>query len=266
MSPDGSKLDFDVHLDTFSGPFDLLLSLIAKHEMDVTELALAQVTDEFVAYVNAEDHWNLSQISEFLVVAATLLELKAFRLLPTSSQDHQDFELLEARDLLFARLLQYKAFKEAARTINERLEQMSPLYPRQVQLEPQFTALLPELIWSIGPHELAGIAYDVLNRPHDEPKISIEHLHSASASLPEQAEILAARLTSQGPMSFRELTYDAGSTALIVARFLALLELFRRGVVGFDQVSPLGELTIRWTGASEIVPDDFHDYTQEVPA
>ena len=256
---------FEVHLVNFTGPFDLLLGLIAKHKLDITEVALAQVTDEFIAAVRAAEDgdapWELNQISEFLVVAATLLDLKAARLLPAGDvEDAEDLEMLEARDLLFARLLQYRAYKEVARGIAERLELQARSLPRTVALEPQLAALLPELVLSIGPAELAILAAHALAPRQAPPGVDLTHLYAPAVSVREQAAVLVDRLRRSGSSSFRALVHDAGTTLVIVVRFLALLELFREGVVAFDQVSPLGDLTVRWTGTDDVEVDVTDDY------
>ncbi|WP_426595670.1 segregation and condensation protein A [Cellulomonas sp. McL0617] len=253
---------FEVHLTNFSGPFDLLLGLIAKHKLDITEVALAQVTDEFIGFLKAaEKEWDLGQASEFLVIAATLLDLKAARLLPSADvEDQEDIELLEARDLLFARLLQYRAYKLVAADLAERFATEGRRFPRLVTLEPHLAALLPELVWQIGPEELAALAARAEQPRAAAPGVDISHLHAPAVSVREQAAVLVDRLRHGGAMSFRALTADADATIVVVARFLALLELFREGAVGFDQVTPLGELTVRWTGAAEgdiEVSDDF---------
>lgn len=257
---------FEVHLDNFSGPFDLLLSLIAKHELDITEVALARVTDEFIAAVRAaeasESPWELGRLSEFLVVAATLLDLKAARLLPSGEvEDAEDLEMLEARDLLFARLLQYRAFREVAESFGERLAAQARSVPRAVPLEPALAALLPELVLEIGPGELAVLAAHAL-RPKAAPTVDVSHLHGPAVTVREQAAVIVDRLRRGGAGSFRTLVQDADSTLVVVCRFLALLELFREGVVAFDQARPLGDLTIRWTGSDDgevEVSDDFDD-------
>src|SRR5690625_6075119 len=149
--------DFEVNLEVFSGPFDLLLSLISKHRLDITEVALAQVTDEFISFV-ADRDWPLEESSEFLVIAATLLDLKAARLLPAGEiEDPEDLARLEARDLLFARLLQYRAFREVADQFHEQFENLRGWYPRGVALEPWVAKLLPELVWSV---ELEAFRYN----------------------------------------------------------------------------------------------------------
>ncbi|EWT06742.1 chromosome segregation protein ScpA [Intrasporangium chromatireducens Q5-1] len=246
---------FEVHLDVFQGPFDLLLGLIAKHKLDITEVALAKVTDEFVAHLKAAqadgagDSWDLSQASEFVVVAATLLDLKAARLLPqVGPEDEEDLALIEARDLLFARLLQYRAYKDIARTFADRMATFGRITPRQAGLEPEFAALLPELVIAVTPEQFAMIAARALT-PKTPPTVGLEHLHAPQVSVREQAAILVERLRARGQVSFRALVADADSTLVIVARFLALLELFKEAAIAFEQAEALGELDIRWTGA-----------------
>ncbi|MCC2333315.1 segregation/condensation protein A [Cellulomonas sp. zg-Y766] len=253
----------------FSGPFDLLLGLIAKHKLDITEIALAKVTDEFIAHIRAAERaalqggkdWDLSQASEFLLVAATLLDLKAARLLPSAQvEDAEDLELLEARDLLFVRLLQYRAYKVVAGDLGTLLEAGSRRYGRQVPLEPHLAALLPELVWQMGADQLAELAARALTPPAPPPGVDISHLHAPVVSVRDQAAVLVDRLRHHGATTFRALTADAGEPVVVVVRFLALLELFREGAVAFDQVVPLGELTVRWTGSDDgdvTVSDDF---------
>lgn len=244
---------FEVQLENFSGPFDLLLRLISKHELDITEIALAQVTDEFIVYIrvagDSDDGWALNEASEFLLVAATLLDLKASRLLPSGQvEDEEDIALFEARDLLFARLLQYKAFKEVAANLAERLGVEHARFPREVPLETQFTVLLPKLVWKADANVLAALATEALEpREPETTGVGLDHLHGSAVSVWEEAEFLSALLSSGQPHSFRELTADADEVLVVVARFLALLEMFRDAVVSFDQLLPLGELTVRWT-------------------
>lgn len=257
---------FEVHLDVFQGPFELLLGLISKHKLDITEIALAQVTDEFMAHIRAhqasDTEWDLSQASEFLLVAATLLDIKSARLLPQlGPEDEEDLALIEARDLLFARLLQYRAFKEVAAAFAERMATAGRMTARQAGLEPQFAALLPELIMGITPGQLAMIAAHAMT-PKVAPTIGLEHLHAPTVSVREQAGLIVARLRQLRTCSFRSLVADADSTLVIVARFLALLELFRESAVAFDQAEALGALTVRWTGQDdgEIgVSDEFDE-------
>ena len=247
-APQGARGGFEVHLDNFDGPFDLLLSLISKHEMEITEVSLARVTDDFLALVREQSSWDLSQASEFLVVAATLLDLKAARLLPQGEVDDlEDLELLEARDLLFARLLQYRAFKEVAASFAAMLDGPRA-YPRDVRLEPHFAMLLPELVWTADAEHLARLAAHALQPSPSSQGVSLAHLHGSPVSVKEQAAVIASRLQRAGAASFRSLIADADGLNVVVARFLALLELFRESLVAFDQMRSLGELTVRWTG------------------
>ncbi|HLL69294.1 MAG TPA: segregation/condensation protein A [Micromonosporaceae bacterium] len=256
---------FMVRLTNFTGPFDLLLQLIGKHKLDVTEVALHTVTDDFIAYIRAMgEEWDLDEASEFLVVAATLLDLKAARLLPSASvEDEEDLALLEARDLLFARLLQYKAFKEVAAFISALEAVGSKRYPRAVALEPRYAAALPDLVLGISPERLAVLAHRALS-PRPMPVVSTEHVHMVRVSVREHAELLSARLVSMRTAAFRTLCEDCHSTLEVVARFLALLELYREGLVEFDQAQALGELTVNWTGPDDAaVTIDVEEYEGE---
>ncbi|WP_372727899.1 ScpA family protein [Nocardioides sp.] len=252
---------FELHLHNFEGPFDLLLSLIAKHKLDITEVSLSQVTDDFIAFVKAGGPtWDLEQTTSFLLVASTLLDLKAARLLPQGDvEDEEDLALLEARDLLFARLMQYKAFKLVASVLDQRLNEESKRHPRAVGLEERFATLLPEVLIGIGLDDFARLAERALE-PKPILEVSLQHIHAAKVSVREQAAIVVDRLRRSGTMTFRALCGDSPDTLTTVARFLSLLELFREGAVSFDQVTPLGELTVRWTGGDEAeieITDEF---------
>jgi len=261
---------FEVKLANFSGPFDLLLGLISKHQLDITEVALATVTDEFIKYIKGlqqlGEDWALDEASEFLVIAATLLDLKAARLLPAGEvEDAEDIALLEARDLLFARLLQYKAFKHVAGLLGTTLEQESLRYPRQVALEAQFAALLPELVWKYTPQDFAALAEAALKPKDAAPtEVGLAHLHATPVSVKEQAEIMGLRLRLGRALTFRALIADAETTLVVVARFLALLEMFRDEAVAFDQLVPLGELSVHWTAdngdwSSENIREEYEE-------
>ena len=246
---------FSVHLSNFDGPFDLLLQLISRHKLDITEVSLSLVTDEFIAYIRAlelsGEGWRLDQATEFLVVAATLLDLKAARLLPSGEvEDEEDLALLEARDILFARLLQYRAFKEIASSFQTMIEAADKAFPRVVALDPALSALLPEVLIGVGPERFAAIAERVLT-PKAPPVVAIEHLHMALVSVSEQSKLVVEALRQSKTMSFRSLCHDADSTLVVVARFLALLDLYRQGNLRFHQVIALGELQISWTGSDE---------------
>ncbi len=256
---------FSVHLTNFDGPFDLLLQLISRHKMDITEVALSAVTDEFIAFIRAleisGEGWRLDQATEFLVIAATLLDLKAAKLLPSGEvEDEEDLALLEARDLLFARLLQYRAFKEIAATFNQRIEAFDKTFARVVSLDPALASLLPEVLIGVGAARFAAIAERVLT-PKSAPVVAIEHLHSALVSVTEESKLVVEALRKGRTMSFRSLISDATSTLVVVARFLALLDLYRQGALRFNQVVALGDLQISWTGAEtgEIETTDEFD-------
>lgn len=249
---------FEVHLDNFEGPFDLLLSLISKHKLDITEIALSRVTDEFIAHVKTlGPSWDLEQTTSFLLVASTLLDLKTARLLPQGDvEDEEDLALLEARDLLFARLLQYKAFKQVASVLERRLAGESQRHPRAVGLEERFAGLLPEVLIGIGLDQFAALAAKALE-PRPEQEVSLQHIHAPQVSVREQAALIVERLQRSGTMTFRALCGDSPDTLTTVARFLSLLELFREGAVSFDQLSPLGELSVRWTGGEDADETEF---------
>lgn len=268
LEGDGLTGGFAVRLDNFEGPFDLLLTLIGKHKLDVTEVALSKVTDEFIAHIKAAgDVWDLEQTTSFLLVASTLLDLKAARLLPSGDvEDEDDLALLEARDLLFARLLQYRAFKQVATVLETRIEAEALRHPRAVGLDERFATLLPDVLIGLGLQEFAALAYRALE-PKPEPELSLAHIHAPAVSVREQAHVVVERLRVLGTLTFRKLAADAPDTMTRVARFLALLELFREGVLAFDQVTPLGELTIRWTGGEdeEIEINDEFDGTPLSP-
>ncbi|MCX4517389.1 segregation/condensation protein A [Streptomyces anulatus] len=261
---------FTVRLVNFEGPFDLLLQLISKHKLDVTEVALSKVTDEFMAYIRAMGpEGDLDQTTEFLVVAATLLDLKAARLLPAAEvEDEADLALLEARDLLFARLLQYRAYKRIAEIFQGRLESEGRRHPRTVGLEEQHAALLPEVVISIGPEGFARLAVKAM-QPKPRPQVYVDHIHAPLVSVREQAGLVAERLREAGAaVSFAVLTEDAPDTLTVVARFLALLELYREKAVTLDQDEALGDLLVAWCGGAEadpVVTDEFDQELNGVP-
>ncbi|MFJ4416904.1 segregation/condensation protein A [Streptomyces sp. NPDC088925] len=258
-----AKGGFTLRLDNFEGPFDLLLQLISRHKLDVTEVALSRVTDEFMAHIRGMgSEWDLDQTTEFLVVAATLLDLKAARLLPVAEvEDEADLALLEARDLLFARLLQYRAYKQVADIFAGRLAREARRFPRTVALEPRFAELLPDVVIRIGPEGFARLAVKAM-QPKPEPSVYVDHIHAPLVSVREQAGLLVARLREVGEADFGALVADTDDTLTVVARFLALLELYREKAVALEQEEALGTLTVRWTGGEEdaaasAVTDEF---------
>ena len=264
---------FAVHLENFDGPFDLLLQLISRHKMDVTEVSLSIVTDEFIGYIRkleeSGEGWQLDQATEFLVVAATLLDLKAAKLLPQGEvEDEADLALLEARDLLFARLLQYRAFKEIAATFAERISMAEKSFARTTALDPHFAALLPEVLIGVGAERFAVIADRVLY-PKAPPVVSVEHIHKPLVNVAEQTKFVVAALRLAKHLSFRALVHDAEEPMVVVARFLALLDLYRSGSLRFEQLEAFTDLQISWVGSAsgeiaitqefdvEISPEDF---------
>ncbi|MER6216016.1 segregation and condensation protein A [Streptomyces sp. NPDC001272] len=261
-APDAPAGRFTLRLENFEGPFDLLLQLISRHKLDVTEVALSQVTDEFMAHIRAMGpDWDLDQTTEFLVVAATLLDLKAARLLPAAEvEDEADLALLEARDLLFARLLQYRAYKQIAAIFEQRAAEEGRRYPRTVGLEPHHADLLPEVVLSIGADGLARLAVQAM-QPRAKPEVYVDHIHAPLVSVREQAGHLVRLLKARGEATFQELTEDAQDTLTVVARFLALLELYREKAVVLDQEEALLTLTVRWCGGDgdgmPTVTDEF---------
>ena len=240
---------FSVDLTNFEGPFDLLLQLISKHQLDITEVALSKVTGDFIAYIK-ELGDDLEQTTNFLLVASTLLDLKTARLLPQAEvEDEEDLALLEARDLLFARLLQYRAYKLAAAHLATLAAQAGRRFGRAAELEPRFAALSPELRIGVDPHQFAAIAAAAL-RPRPVPVVGVEHIHTPRVSVREHMATLAERLARTGSATFRSLIADCGSTLEVVARFLGLLELYRDGAVGFERAEALAELRVRWIGGA----------------
>jgi len=256
-SPEAIPADtgFNVHLSNFDGPFDLLLQLISRHKLDITEVSLSLVTDEFISFIRkleeSGEGWRLDRATEFLVIAATLLDLKAARLLPSGEiEDEEDLAILEARDILFARLLQYRAFKEIAASFQDAILAADKSFPRVVALDPALASLLPEVLIGVGAQRFAAIAERVLS-PKSPPVVAVEHLHGALVSVAEESRTVVDALRKSRTLSFRNLIQGADSTLVVVARFLALLDLYRQGALRFEQVMALGELQVTWVGSDE---------------
>lgn len=251
---------FELRLSNFEGPFDLLLDLISRRELDITEVALSAVTDEFIAYVKlGGEVWDLDKTSSFLVVAATLLDLKAARLLPGGEvSDPEDIAALEARDLLFARLLQYRAFKRLAEWVSEHMLAGESTHWRPGGLEEQFRGVLPEVELHLTPDDVARLAAGAMV-PKPPPVVELSHLHGSSVSVPEQVSHVADRLRRDGSATFRSLISGADRLTVVV-RFLAILELFRAQQVALEQLEPLGELTVRWTAGDQAAVEVTDDY------
>lgn len=239
---------FRVSLANFDGPFDLLLNLISQHELDITEVALSRVTDEFIAYLrDLGPDEELDQASEFLVVAATLLDMKVAGLLPQGELvDAESVALLEARDLLFARLLQYRAFKEVSAWFAERLQGEDRRHTRSVPLDPKHRSHTPELVWTLSPDDFAAVAM-LAFAPREIPRVGLDHLHAPLVSIREQAAVVVTLLRGAERLTFRELVAGVDQAGIVVARFISVLELYRHAAISFEQLEPLGELTLTWT-------------------
>ncbi|MFS0854418.1 segregation and condensation protein A [Microbacterium sp. 179-I 3D4 NHS] len=246
-APAASDPGFRVSLSNFDGPFDLLLNLISKHEMDITEVSLSAVTNEFIAYLRELDgEEELDQASEFLVVAATLLDMKVAGLLPQGELvDAEAVALLEARDLLFARLLQYRAFKEVSAWFARCLQREDRRHVRAVRLDEKHRRKTPELVWSLTPDDFAALAL-LAFAPKEIPHVGLDHLHAPLVSIREQAAIVVTLLRGTESLSFRELVAGVSEPGIVVARFISVLELYRHAALSFEQLEPLGELTLRW--------------------
>lgn len=239
---------FRVSLGVFDGPFDLLLTLLSKHELDITEVSLSTVTNEFIAYLHELDaDEEMEQASEFLVVAATLLDMKVAGLLPQGELvDAESVALLEARDLLFARLLQYRAFKEVSAWFAQRLRAEDARHARTVRLDEKYRQAVPELVWTLTPEDFAALALLAMT-PKEIPHLGLDHLHAPLVSIREQAAVVVTLLRDAGTLTFRDLVAGAIQPGVVVARFLSVLELYRHAALSFEQLEPLGELTLRWT-------------------
>jgi len=268
--PDGTAADrgsapntFRIQLHNFDGPFDLLLQLISQHRMDVTDVALHIVTDEFISYLKSlGDDWDLGQATEFLVVAATLLDLKAARLLPDADvEDEADLAILEARDLLFARLLAYRAYQQVAILLKELEATALRRYPRAVTLEARYLGLLPDVEIGLSPKAFAERAAAIFRPKPPPPTVSLHHIHAAPVSVAEHTAAIRDLLISRGQATFGELIEGCTETLHVIARFLGLLNLYREAAVLFDQAEPLGELTVHWSGdiAAGIATDEEYE-------
>ncbi len=245
---DAAPPGFRVSLGVFDGPFDLLLGLITQHELDITEVSLSKVTDEFIAYLRAlGPDEELEEASEFLVVAVTLLDMKVAGLLPQGELvDAESVALLEARDLLFARLLQYRAFKEVSSWFERCMQREDRRHARSVRLDERYRTAAPELVWSLSVDDFAALAILAMT-PKEIPRVGLDHLHAPLVSIREQAAIVVTLLRDAGTLTFRDLIAGVTQAGVVVARFIAVLELYRHAALSFEQLEPLGELTLRWS-------------------
>lgn len=251
--PEGRAVDsgFAVSLDVYSGPFDVLLGMIAGNRLELTEVSLSAITEEFLEYVRGMDvARNMEAASSFIDVASILVEAKSAALLPgdeDGGRDERSMEALRERDLLFARLLQYRAFKQAADDFRARLAANSGRFPHPAVMDAGMSALLPELVWTLTPEDLARLAAQAFaNAPASE--VSVHQLHMPMVDLRAQSMLVRDRLRALpagGSMTFAELTADAAGAIEVVARFLAVLAFFKQGVLQFKQAGPYETLHLR---------------------
>ncbi len=262
---ESSTSGFQVNLEVYSGPFDALLGMIANNKLELTEVSLSSITEEFLTYVRGLDFTkNMDEASAFLDIASILVEAKSVAILPggeDNQYDEQSLEALRERDLLFARLLQYRAYKQAAGDFRARIAANAGRFPHPAAMDEGIAAMLPELVWTLTPLELAQLAAQVIaNAPASE--VSIHQLHVPLVDLRAQSLVvrdrLIAALESKGDqsMSFSELTRDCTSRIEVVARFMAVLVFFKQGVLQYQQDGPFAELHLRWVpGVDETMND-----------
>jgi segregation and condensation protein A len=256
-------MDYVVKTEVFEGPFDLLLHLIARQRVDLWQVSLSRITEDYLAEIRRMRELDLEVATEFLVVAATLLELKAARLLPAPDANPDEIEaVLEERDLLFARLLQYRAYKQVAGLFGARLAEQAAYHPRRVGAEDLLRRIVPELLVGVTPEELARLAAAALT-PVPPPDVTTTHIPPPRLSVAEAVIDLARRLHDQGMSTFEDLVGRQAVPIEIVIGLLAVLELYKRSLVELDQASTFADITVRWTGGDEAV---LIDLTVEEPA
>lgn len=246
---------FQVQTETFQGPFDLLLHLILKDEVDLYEINLSNIVDAYLAEIERMDLCDLDVATEFLLIAATLVELKCRRLLPVDEDFDLDEELglWEERDLLLSRLLECKTFKDAARVIDELTANANLVVARRVGLEDKFLDLTPDLLQGVKPEQLRKAFLKAMS-PRPKVEVTLTHVTQVTASVTDAIEELVAELPGAGPISFRALTRGLVDKLEIVVRFLAVLELFKQGLVEIDQPNNFGDLSVEWQGEAENGP------------
>lgn len=252
---------YEVKLEVFQGPIDLLLHLITRQRLDIYEVSLAQITDEFVQVTKELTRTDLERATGFLVVAASLLELKSARLLPSRRVEDLDPHLLEERDLLLARLVECATFRDAGAWLGRLLASGETFHGRSAGLEPQFEGLVPELRIDVTRDQLASIAERVLASPADVD-LDTSHVRAVAASVRDAIADVADQLRRRVAVTFEELCADAPERIDVVVRFLALLELFKAGAVDIEQSDRFGRIRTRWTGAVDLdtVLADADDY------
>jgi segregation and condensation protein A len=246
-------MGYVVRTEVFEGPFDLLLHLIARQRVDIWQVSLSRITEDYLAEVRRMRQLNLEVATEFLVVAATLLELKAARLLPAPDAEPDEAEAaLEERDLLFARLLQYRAYKQVAELFAARLAEQAAYLPRRVGAEDVLKGIAPDLLAGVEPEELARMAAALTPTP--PPEVTTTHIAPPKLSVAEAVADLAERLRQRGSSSFEDLVGKQAVPIEVVVGLLALLELYKRSLVEIEQTATFGDIAVRWTGGEAVEP------------
>lgn len=235
---------YTVSLDVFEGPFDLLLHLISKREVDVYEVSLAGITEEYLLHLKAMQELDLEVATEFLVVAATLIEIKAARLLPGKQVEDEDGLLLSEPDLLIARLLEYRAFKDAAAMLADRIRENAGYIARTAGPGREYDHLCPDLLSRVTVEGLAAMALRAL-QPKPVAVLDLSHITPIRVTVEEAIDEVMRTLATSARISFKELTRNCHSRIDIVVRFLALLELMKRGEADVDQAEVFGEIEVR---------------------
>lgn len=249
-------MDYVVKTEVFEGPFDLLLHLIARQQVDIWQVSLSQITEDYLAEIRRMREVNLEVATEFLVVAATLLELKAARLLPSTDGEPDEVEaLLEERDLLFARLLQYRAYKQVAELFGARIMGQGAFVPRRAA-EELLERVAPNLLTNVRPEDLTRLAAGAFI-PVPVPEVSTEHIAPARLTVSEAVVELASRLRQGGPVAFESLLDRDSPTIDVVINFLALLELYKRSLIELEQTATFGVIMVRWSGDPGADPADL---------
>lgn len=249
-------MTYQVHLPVFEGPFDLLLHLIAKRELDIYEISLATITEEYLAHLQAMQDLDLEIATEFLIVAATLVEMKAARLLPGPPREDEDGLLLSDRDVLIARLLEYRAFKDAAAVLRGRIEDNAGHFPREAGPGADFAHLCPDLLARTSPQKLADLAVKILT-PKPKRVLDLSHITPIRATVADAAEAIRSILSHLRRGTFRQLTEGVETRIEVIVRFLALLELLKAGEIDAAQADRFGDINVVWQGRKAAIFDEY---------
>jgi len=236
---------YQVKLEAFEGPFDLLINLISRQKIDIYEIPLAKITNEYLDYIDSMQEIDLEVSTEFLLVAATLLDIKAANLLPKKEDPRDEEELSphEAREVLIARLIEYKKFKNVSGELASRYAAESKYYVRDVGLEEKFNNLIPDFLAGISLEKLRRL-FLAINEKKEINLMQADHITPKPLSVDEYVKKVKEKLAGVKMRSFRELTYDCDDKVELITMFLAVLELYKRGVVELGQAETFGEIMI----------------------